>query len=64
MVSVSGVSSLATTLFDFNNLLKPPRIVSVLPLSGPVAGGTVVEIIGVQVHTRCEFGAKVVISSV
>ncbi len=49
-MTVAGVGSVSfsTIAFDFLSLVNPPAIDRVSPLSGPVAGGTLVHITGAR----------------
>jgi hypothetical protein len=52
-VVVSGVRNLPAPSFDYLDLVKPPFITSVSPLSGPAVGGSVVTIQGLQFNGEC-----------
>lgn len=47
-VAVAGKGALHGYRYDYVDLIRPPAITSVVPLSGPVAGGTNVTIAGLQ----------------
>ena len=45
-MSVAGQSITLTQNYSFVDLIQPPVVTAVSPLSGPLAGGTLVTIVG------------------
>lgn len=45
-ITTAGVPARSATLYNYQQLIQPPVVIRVAPLTGPVAGGTTVVIDG------------------